>query len=519
MANDKVKFLDTTLRDGEQSAGIGMTVEEKMEIAKQLEKLRVDVIEAGFAASSPGDFQAVSNIAREIRGPVICSLARAHPNDVDQAWEAIKGAESPRIHVFLSSSDIQVMHQLRKNREEVMEMAVSMVERAKKYCSDVEFSPMDATRTNGEYLFEMMEAVIRAGATTINIADTVGYAIPSDFGNLLRRLQENVTGIENVTLSVHCHNDLGLAVSNSLAAIEAGARQVEGCINGIGERAGNASLEEIIMGLDTRKDLFGVEIGIDTTQLYPASRLVSRITGMAVQANKAVVGENAFRHASGIHQDGVLKDRSTYEVMQPERVGVTGNSLVLGKLSGRAGLQARLEALGYSLSRDEISNVFESFKELADKKREVTDRDLEILMDEEKRESSEPISYTLEQVHFTSGDHDIPTATVRLIGPDGTSDTDASTGNGPVDAVCKAIDRVIGCSCTLVDYSVQSVSEGLDSIGTVTIRVDNAGRTFSGRGASTDIIVASAKAYLSAVNRMLAVDDESNLPAIGTTPD
>ena len=322
-----------------------------------------------------------------------------------------------------------------------------------------------------------------------------------------------------MTLSVHCHNDLGLAVSNSLAAIEAGARQVEGCINGIGERAGNASLEEIIMGLDTRKDLFGVDIGIDTTQLYPASRLVSRITGMAVQANKAVVGENAFRHASGIHQDGVLKDRSTYEVMQPERVGVTGNKLVLGKLSGRAGLQARLEALGYSLSRDEISNVFESFKELADKKREVTDRDLEILMDEEKRESSEPISYTLEQVHFTSGDHDIPTATVRLIGPDGTSDTDASTGNGPVDAVCKAIDRVIGCSCTLVDYSVQSVSEGLDSIGTVTIRVDNAGRTFSGRGASTDIIVASAKAYLSAVNRMLAVDDESNLPAIGTTPD
>ena len=519
MANDKVKFLDTTLRDGEQSAGIGMTVEEKMEIAKQLEKLRVDIIEAGFAASSPGDFQAVNNIAKEIRGPVICSLARAHPNDVDQAWEAIKVAESPRIHVFLSSSDIQVMHQLRKNREEVMEMAVSMVERAKKYCNDVEFSPMDATRTNSEYLFEMMEAVIRAGATTINIADTVGYAIPTAFGNVLRRLQENVTGIENVTLSVHCHNDLGLAVSNSLAAIEAGARQVEGCINGIGERAGNASLEEIIMGLDTRKDLFGVDIGIDTTQLYPASRLVSRITGMAVQANKAVVGENAFRHASGIHQDGVLKDRSTYEVMQPERVGVPGNSLVLGKLSGRAGLQSRLEALGYSLSREEISNIFESFKELADKKREVTDRDLEILMDEEKRESSEPISYTLEQVHFTSGDHDIPTATVRLVGPNGITKTDASTGNGPVDAVCKAIDRVIGCSCKLVDFSVQSISEGLDSIGTVTIRVEDSGRTFSGRGASTDIIVASAKAYLSAVNRMLAVDDESTLPAIGTTPD
>ena len=519
MANDRVRFLDTTLRDGEQSAGIGMTVEEKLEIAKQLEKLRVDIIEAGFAASSPGDFRAVNSIAAEVKGPIIASLARAHPNDVDQAWEAVKVAESPRIHVFLSSSEIQVMHQLRKNREEVMEMAISMVERAKKYCSDVEFSPMDATRTDPEYLFQMLEAVIRAGATTINIADTVGYAIPSSFAQLLKNIQENVAGVENVTLSVHCHNDLGLAVSNSLAAVEAGARQVEGCINGIGERAGNASLEEIIMALDTRKDLFNIDIGIDTTQIYPTSRLVSRITGMAVQANKAVVGENAFRHASGIHQDGVLKDRSTYEVMQPERVGVPGNSLVLGKLSGRAGLQSRLEALGYMLSRDEISNVFESFKALADKKREVTDRDLEILMDEEKRESSEPVSYTLDQVHFSSGDHDIPTATVRLIGPTGDVFTDASTGNGPVDAVCKAIDRVIGCSSKLSDFNVQSVDEGLDSVGTVTIRVENAGRTFSGRGASTDIIVASAKAYLSAVNRMLAADDEASLPAVGTTPD
>ena len=519
MANERVKFLDTTLRDGEQSAGIGMTVEEKMEIAKQLEKLQVDIIEAGFAASSPGDFQAVSNIAREVRGPVICSLARAHPNDVDQAWEAIKGAESPRIHVFLSSSDIHVLHQLRKNREEVMEMAISMVERAKGYCSDVEFSPMDATRTNPEYLYEMLAAVIRAGATTINIADTVGYAIPSDFAQLLRDIQEKVPGVDGVTLSVHCHNDLGLAVSNSLAAIEAGARQVEGCINGIGERAGNASLEEIIMALDTRKDLFQVELGVDTTQIYPASRLVSRITGMQVQANKAVVGENAFRHASGIHQDGVIKDRSTYEVMQPERVGVPGNSLVLGKLSGRAGLQSRLEALGYSLNREEISNVFASFKVLADKKREVTDRDLEILMDEEKRVASEPVTYNLDHVHFSSGDHDIPTATVRLVGPDGTSFTDASTGNGPVDAVCKAIDRVIGCTCKLVDFNVQSVSEGLDSIGTVTIRIENDGRTFSGRGASTDVIVASAMAYLSAVNRMLAADEEAELPAVGTTPD
>jgi 2-isopropylmalate synthase len=519
MAYDRVKFLDTTLRDGEQSAGIGMTVDEKLEIARQLQKLRVDIIEAGFAASSPGDFRAVNNIAREVRGPVIASLARAHPNDVDQAWEAVKVAESPRIHVFLSSSEIHVMHQLRKNREEVMEMAISMVERARRHCSDVEFSPMDATRTEPEYLYQMLEAVIRAGATTINIADTVGYAIPSSFARLLQDIQEKVAGVEKVTLSVHCHNDLGLAVSNSLAAVEAGARQVEGCINGIGERAGNASLEEIIMALDTRKDLFQVDIGIDTTQIYPTSRLVSRITGMAVQANKAVVGENAFRHASGIHQDGVLKDRSTYEVMKPERVGVPGNSLVLGKLSGRAGLQSRLEALGYMLTRDEITSVFESFKVLADKKREVTDRDLEILMDEEKRESTEPVSYTLEQVHFSSGDHDIPTATVRLIGPTGAVFTDASTGNGPVDAVCKAIDRVIGCTSKLSGFNVQSVDEGLDSVGTVTIRVENAGRTFSGRGASTDIIVASAKAYLSAVNRMLAADDEASLPAVGTTPD
>ena len=519
MANDRVLILDTTLRDGEQSAGTGMTAEEKLEIARQLQRLRVDIIEAGFAASSPGDFQAVSNIARTVRGPIIASLARAVPNDVDQAWGAVKHAESPRIHVFLSSSDVHLLHQLRKNREEVIELAQSMVARAKKYCSDVEFSPMDATRTLPEYLYQMLEAVIRAGATTVNIADTVGYAIPSDFTRLLKDIQANVPGIEKVTLSVHCHNDLGLAVSNSLSAIQAGARQVEGCINGIGERAGNAAVEEIIMSLDRRNDLFNVSVGADTTQLYPTSRLVSRIAGMPVQPNKAIVGENAFRHASGIHQDGVLKDRSTYELMRPERVGVPGSSLVLGKLSGRAGLQARLEALGYKLSREEIANVFESFKVLADKKREITDRDLEILMDEEKRVATEPVSYTLDQVQFSGGDHDIPTATVRIMGPDSQVLTDASTGNGPVDAVCKAIDRVIGSSGRLVDFNVQSVTEGLDSIGSVTIRVEKDGRIYTGRGASTDIIVASAKAYLSSVNRMLAYQQGADIPAVGTTPD
>ena len=521
MAKEKVMFLDTTLRDGEQSAGIGMTGSEKMEIARQLQRMQVDIIEAGFAASSPGDFEAVSNIAKEVKGPVIASLARAHPNDVDQAWRAVEHSERPRIHVFLSSSEIHQLHQLRKNREEVMEMAVKMVERAKGYCPDVEFSPMDATRTNPEYLYQMLAEVIRAGATTINIADTVGYAIPTatGFASLLNDIQANVPGINDVVLSVHCHNDLGLAVANSLTAVEVGARQVEGCINGIGERAGNASLEEIIMAMDTRRDHFGLDIGIDTTQIYPSSRMVSRITGMAVQANKAVVGENAFRHASGIHQDGVLKDRSTYEVMQPERVGVLGNSLVLGKLSGRAGLQSRLEALGYTLSREEISKVFESFKELADKKREVTDRDLEILMDEEHRESSEPISYTLEHVQFNGGDHDIPTATVRLAGPDQQAITDACTGNGPVDAICNAIDRAIGTSSTLVDFNVQAVTEGIDSIGTVTVRIEKDGKTYTGRGADTDIVVASAKAYLSAVNRQLAADDSSNVPALGSTPD
>ena len=521
MVNERVLFLDTTLRDGEQSAGIGMTGTEKMEIARQLQRMQVDIIEAGFAASSPGDFEAVSNIAREVKGPIIASLARAHPNDVDQAWRAVEHSERPRIHVFLSSSEIHQMHQLRKNREEVMEMAVNMVERARGYCPDVEFSPMDATRTNPEYLYQMLEEVIKAGATTINIADTVGYAIPSatGFAKLLNDIQAHVKGIKDVVLSVHCHNDLGLAVANSLTAVEVGARQVEGCVNGIGERAGNASLEEIIMAMDTRRDHFGLDIGIDTTQIYPSSRMVSRITGMAVQSNKAVVGENAFRHASGIHQDGVLKDRSTYEVMQPERVGVPGNSLVLGKLSGRAGLQARLEALGFQLSRDDITRVFESFKELADKKREVTDRDLEILMDEEKREASEPVSYTLGQVQFSGGDHGIATATVRLVDPDGSPTTDAATGNGPVNAVCNAIDRAIGVFNKLVDFNVQAATEGQDSIGTVTIRIEKDGRTYTGRGADTDIVVASAKAYLSAVNRQLASDESSNVPALGSTPD
>ena len=520
MAEERITIFDTTLRDGEQSAGIGLTGDEKLEIARQLARLRVDVIEAGFAASSPGDFEAVKTIAREIKGPVIASLARAHSGDVDQAWEALKGGENPRIHVFLSSSDIHIMHQLRKNREEVMDMAVSMVARAKKYCDNVEFSPMDATRTTPEYLYQMLKAVIDAGATTVNIADTVGYAIPSQFALLLKDIQENVPNIDKATLSVHCHNDLGLSVSNSIAAIEVGARQIEGCINGIGERAGNASLEEIIMAIQTRKDHLKVTTNIDTTQLYPTSRMVSRITGMPIQPNKSIVGENAFRHASGIHQDGVLKERSTYELIDPVSIGWPGNTLVLGKLSGRAGLRSRLEALGYTLSKEDLDQAFEEFKVLADKKQEVTDRDLEALMAEEKRVASEPITYILDHVQFSGGDHDIATATVRVIGLGEQVYSDAATGNGPVDAVCKAVQRATGVPAELVDFNVHSVTEGQDSIGEVVIRVEQDGKIFMGRGASTDVIVASAKAYLSAVNRLIAQEGLANVvPVPLTTPD
>ncbi|MBI4298141.1 MAG: 2-isopropylmalate synthase [Chloroflexi bacterium] len=507
MPEDKVIIFDTTLRDGEQAAGAAMTQEEKLEIAKQLERMGVDVIEAGFAASSPGDFQAVQTIARQVRKPIIASLARAHPNDVDQAWEAIKEAEHPRIHVFLSSSDIHIMHQLRKNREEVMDMATSMVARAKGYCQDVEFSPMDATRSEPEYLYMLLQSVIDAGATTVNIPDTVGYAAPEEFTRLLKGIQENVPNIRKAVMSVHCHNDLGLAVANSLAAVRVGARQVEGCINGLGERAGNASLEEIIMGLETRKDFYGVNTNIDTTQIYRTSRLVSDITGFPVQPNKSIVGVNAFRHASGIHQDGIIKERTTFEIMDARSVGWPSNALVLGKLSGRAGLKARLEEIGYYLSPEELNQAFVAFKQLADKKREVSNRDLEALMEDQRRTSSETIVYKLEHVQVSCGDHEIPTATVSLKGPDGSVATDAATGTGPVDAIYKAINRIVQVPNVLSEFTIKSITEGIDAIGEVSIRVQKDGKTYVGRGSSTDIIVASAKAYMNALNRLLAMGE------------
>jgi len=504
-STETVKIFDTTLRDGEQSAGAGLTTAEKLQIAKQLELLGVDIIEAGFAASSSGDFEAVQAISREVRKPVIASLSRCNFGDIDSAWNAIKDAENPRIHTFISSSDLQITHQLRKNPEEVLDLAVASVERAKSYCDDVEFSPMDASRTDPLYLYQLLEAVIAAGATTVNIPDTVGYSIPSEFGSRIKDLVDSVPNIDKAVISVHCHNDLGLAAANSIAAIQAGARQVEGCINGLGERAGNASLEEVIMAIETRKDLLNVSTNIITEHIYRTSRMVSDITGFPVQANKAVVGANAFRHASGIHQDGVLKERTTFEIMDPQLVGWPSNELVLGKLSGRAGLRSRLEDLGYHLNKQELDGVFEQFKDLADRKREVTDMDLESLMAGQRRMDTELQSYILEHVQVSSGNHDVPTATVSLTMQDGTKITDAATGTGPVDAVYQAINRIVKVPNTLTEYRVNAITEGIDAQGSVTIRIEHDGVTYVGRGSDTDIIVASAKAYMHALNRMLDI--------------
>ena len=500
---DRLVIFDTTLRDGEQAAGGALNISEKLGIARQLERLGVDVIEAGFPFSSPGDFKAVSLIAQELRKPVICALARAHPDDIDSAWEAVKGAKRPRLHVFLSASDIHLMYQLKKSREQVLEMAREMVARAKKYTDDIEFSPMDASRTEPEYIYQILEAVIDAGATTVNIPDTVGYAIPSEFGSLIEGIFQNVSNIDRAIVSVHCHNDLGLATANSLEAVRWGARQVECTINGIGERAGNASLEEIVMTVETRHDLFSVTTGINTKQVYRASRLVSELTGFVVQPNKAIVGANAFSHESGIHQDGVIKMPITYEIIDPKTVGVPASSLVLGKLSGRHAFRERLAELGYSLSEEDFGRAFSAFKELADKKKEVTDRDIESLIAQELRTVAEV--YRLDCVQVSSGDKGIPTASVRLIGPEGQVLADAALGTGPVDAVCKAINRLLGVPNELTEFTVKSVTEGIDAIGEVLIRIESGGITYTGRGADTDIIVASAKAYMNALNRLLAV--------------
>ena len=499
---DKVIIFDTTLRDGEQAAGGTLNIPEKLEIAHQLERLNVDVIEAGFPISSPGDFEAVRLIAKEIRTPIICALARAHPDDIDRAWEAVKEAEHPRIHVFLSASDIHMLHQLKKSREQILEMSHDMVVRAKKYTDDIEFSPMDASRANPEFIYQVLKSVISAGATTVNIPDTVGYAIPDEFGRLIEGIFQNVDNIERAVVSVHCHDDLGLAVANSLEAVRQGARQVECTINGIGERAGNASLEEIVMAIKTRSDFFKLSTGINTKQIYKTSRLVSELSGFSVQPNKAIIGANAFRHESGIHQDGVIKMAETYEIMDPRTVGIPASSLVLGKLSGRHAFKERLAEMGYSLSDEDLNRAFKAFKELADKKKRVTDRDIESLVAQELRSVSEV--YRIDRIQVTCGDRGIPTAAVRLIGPDGQVLEDAALGTGPVDAVCKAINGLVNVPNTLTEFSVKSVTEGIDAIGDVLIRIESEGVTYTGRGADTDIIFASAKAYMNALNRLLS---------------
>jgi 2-isopropylmalate synthase len=495
----RVIIFDTTLRDGEQSPGYSMNIAEKLRMARQLEKLNVDVIEAGFPVASEGDFQAVREIARKIKKCQVAGLARAADMDIDIAWEAIKNAVNPRIHTFISTSDIHLKYQLHKTREEVLEMAVRAVKRAKGYTPNVEFSAMDATRSNWEYLAEVVEATIDAGATTVNIPDTVGYAIPSEFGKLIKYLKEKVKNSDRAVFSVHCHNDLGLAVANSLAALLNGARQVECTINGIGERAGNASLEEIVMILRTRKDLFNLETGVVSEMIYPSSRLVTLITGVAVQPNKAIVGANAFAHESGIHQDGLLKEKITYEIMTPQSVGMTKSTLVIGKHSGRHAFKERLKELGYELSDKDLNQTFKRFKDLSDKKKEIYDEDIEAIVAEVVLRA--PDKYKLLHVNVVSGDVTIPTATVQME-IEGQVVKDVGHGDGPVDAVFKTVAKITGTQSRLLKYSVNSITGGTDAQGEVTVRLEEDGNIVVGQGAHTDIIMASVLAYINALNRL-----------------
>ncbi len=496
-----VKIFDTTLRDGEQSPGASLDGNQKLEVALALEALGVDVIEAGFPISSPGDFEAVQRVAKAVKRPVVAGLSRCTRADVEAAWKAVRGAAHPRIHVFVSTSPLHMEHKLRKKPEEVLKLAVETTRYARSLCRDVEFSAEDATRSNPDFLAKVVAGVIAAGAATVNIPDTVGYITPSEFENLLLQLQRQVPTLRRVVLSVHCHNDLGLATSNSLAAIRAGARQVECTVNGLGERAGNASLEEIVMSLRTRQAFYGVRTHIKTRQISRVSRLVSAATGIPVQPNKAIVGANAFMHESGIHQDGVLKNPLTYEIMSAQDIGLKENRLVLGKHSGRHALHKRLHDLGYDLSAQDLPGFFDRFKELADKKKEVFDEDLVALMEETAGAPRE--SYVLEHVQATSGSGLVPTATVRL-SHEGRTFQGSATGDGPVDAVYQAINRILGRHDRLVHYAIQAVTGGTDAQGEVMVQLEDDGHPVSGRGAHTDIIVASAKAYVNALNRLAA---------------
>jgi len=501
--NDKmekfIKIFDTTLRDGEQSPGATMNVAEKVRIAEQLEKLNVDIIEAGFPISSEGDFEAVRAIARTIKRSRVAALARTNPKDIDRAWEAVKGAKFPCLHTFISTSNIHLKHQLKISKAEVIRIAAQSVARARRHTPEVEFSAMDATRSDVEFLIAIFEAAIRAGATTINIPDTVGYAIPSEFGELIRTIRQKVRGIEKITVSVHCHNDLGLAVANSVAAIQNGARQVECTINGIGERAGNTSLEEVVMAIRTRNDLLHFQTRLNPKHLFTTSRLVSKITGMVVQPNKAIVGANAFAHQSGIHQDGVLKEKLTYEIMTPESVGIAKSSLVLGKLSGRHAFRERLKDLGYRLSDSDLERAFNRFKQLADKKRDIFDEDIESIVVEEILRM--PRRFKLVYINVVAGNVTVPTATVQME-VDGKLLQEAGFGDGPVDATFKTIKKITRTKSKLLQFAINAITSGTEAQGEVTVRLEEKGNTVMGQGADTDVIVASAKAYINALNKI-----------------
>ncbi len=500
-STERVEIFDTTLRDGEQSPGISLNTQEKVEIASQLARLGVDVIEAGFPITSPGDFEAVQAISRTVSGPVICGLARTQKGDIDAAWDAVKDSERPRIHTFISTSDIHIEHQLRTDRDDVKGQAKAAVAHARELCSDVEFSPMDATRADIEFTAEVCAIAIAEGAGVINVPDTVGYTTPDEYTAFLTRLYELVPGLDGVTLSVHCHDDLGLAVANSFAGVLAGARQVECAINGIGERAGNCSLEEIVMLLRTRRADHGFDTGVEATELARTSRMVSRFTGYAIQPNKAIVGRNAFAHESGIHQDGVLKERTTFEIMDARDVGLDSNQIVLGKHSGRHALSDALQQLGFKVEGNALNQAFKSFKALADKKKQVTALDLEAIVSDDLRESSQ--KYELSWFEVEAGTRREPLARVGITTPAGEEAHGESSGDGPVDAVFGAIQAAVETECELRQYTVAAVTEGDDALGEVTVMLRAHGRLASGQGVSTDIIEASARAYVRALSNAL----------------
>ncbi|NOX21384.1 MAG: 2-isopropylmalate synthase [Nitrospirae bacterium] len=494
-----IKIFDTTLRDGEQSPGASMNVDEKLHVARQLARLNIDIIEAGFPVASPGDFEAVKRIAEEIKGITVCGLARAKDLDIERAAEAIKPAESGRIHTFIATSDIHLKYKLRMSRQEVLEAAIYAVKKARKYTDDVEFSAEDATRSDWDFLCRVAEEVIKAGATTVNIPDTVGYTVPQEYAELIEYLFNKVPNIDKAVISVHCHNDLGLAVANSLTAILKGAGQVECTINGIGERAGNAAMEEIVMALKTRPKFFNADTRIKTEEIYKTSRLVSKITGMVVQPNKAIVGANAFAHESGIHQDGFLKERSTYEIMRPETVGIPQSKLILGKHSGRHAFKERLRELGYELTPEELDKAFQRFKKICDQKKYIFDEDLEALVSEEVKKV--PEVFSLLKLHVVSGTDSKPTATVKMLIRGEEKET-TETGDGPVDATYRAISKLTEAKSSLEKFEIKGITGGTDALGEVIVTLEQDGRTVRGYGSDTDIIVASAKAYINALNKL-----------------